>query len=111
LALIVNVLVSIVACGAVLWMAARHWTTPPRLALSMGGSGLVAVAEVVVYMGYLRKVEEAKLKGRKHVEKKEIVNTWILGGDERKPLHEENLSRRSDSSETNSVRRRTMCKG
>ena len=72
---------------------------------------MVAVAEVVVYMGYLRKVEEAKLKTRKHVETKEIVNTWLLGGDAKKAMLEETVLRRSDSSKTKSIRQRTRRKG
>ncbi|KAK5280532.1 hypothetical protein LTR16_006862, partial [Cryomyces antarcticus] len=58
--LILNVLVSILACAVAIWVAARHWPVPARLALSMGGSALVAVAEVVVYGGYIRRVGEAK---------------------------------------------------
>ena len=51
--LIINVLVSIIACSAALWMVSRWWSTPARLALSFGGSILVAVAEVAIYWGYI----------------------------------------------------------
>lgn len=34
-ALIINVLLSIIACSVAIWIAARHWTTPQRLGLSM----------------------------------------------------------------------------
>ena len=84
LALIINILVSIVACSVAIWMAARHWTAPTRLALSMGGSGMIGVAEVVVYAGYLRRLKEAKEKGQKQIEIKEIVKTWIIGGEDEK---------------------------
>jgi len=80
--LIINVLISIVCCAAALWMAARHWSTIARLLLSMSGSILVAVAEVVIYSGYMRRLGEAKSKERKVKEVKEIVNTWIVGGEE-----------------------------
>jgi len=82
LTLIINILVSIVACAAALWMAARHWSVPSRLALSMGGSILVAVAEVSVYGGYLNKVQEAKKEEKKAAKKetKEIVDTWVIEG-------------------------------
>jgi len=84
--LILNVLVSIVACAAALWMVARYWSTPARLGLSMSGSILVGIAEVVVYAGYLRRLEEAKGKAKKLGEVKEIVKTWVIGGkDEDKP--------------------------
>lgn len=54
-----------------------------RLALSMSGSLLVGVAEVVVYAGYIRRVGEAKALEKKKKEVKTIVNTWIVGGDEK----------------------------
>src|SRR5579862_1153697 len=60
LTLVLNVLVSIIACSVAIWMAAGSWSTPKRLGLSMGGSGVVGVAEVVVYAGYLRRLKEAK---------------------------------------------------
>lgn len=78
LALIINVLVSIIACSVAIWIAARHWSVPQRLALSMTGSGVVAVAEVVIYMGYIRRIQEAKTTERKVVETKEIVETWVI---------------------------------
>lgn len=79
MALIFNVLISIVACAAAIWIAAKWWSTPARLALSMSGSALVGVAEVVVYSGYLRRVGEAKGKEKQIKEVKEIVNTWVVG--------------------------------
>lgn len=85
MALIINILVSIVACSIALWLVASSWSIPRRLALSMGGSILVAVAEAVVYAGYVRRVKEAREKGKKQVEIKEIIKTWIIGGDE-KPM-------------------------
>ncbi|MCJ1402203.1 hypothetical protein MMC11_005423 [Xylographa trunciseda] len=82
MALIINVLISIIACSAALWMVASHWSTPKRLGLSMGGSGMVGVAEIVVYAGYIRRLKEAKEKSKKVVEVKEIVETWVIGGQE-----------------------------
>jgi TMEM199 family protein len=84
-ALIFNVLVSIVACSVAIWVAARHWSTPSRLALSMAGSIVVAVAEVVVYTGYLRRLGEAKDKERKKVERKEIMESWVIEPSKEKP--------------------------
>lgn len=83
MALIFNILVSIVACSVALWLVASRWSTPSRLALSMGGSVLVAVAEAVVYAGYLRRVKEARESGKKQVEIKEIIKTWVIGDDEK----------------------------
>ena len=84
MALIINIIVSIVACSAAIWMAARHWSTPSRLGLSMGGSSMIGIAEVVVYAGYLRRVREAKEKGKTAVETKEIIKSWVIGGDDKK---------------------------
>ncbi|KAF8855432.1 hypothetical protein BDZ45DRAFT_804983 [Acephala macrosclerotiorum] len=84
MALVFNVLISIVACAAGIWIAARWWSTPARLALSMSGSMLVGVAEVVVYAGYIRRVGEAKKEEKKVKEVKEIVNTWVVGADDDK---------------------------
>lgn len=81
LALIINILVSIVACSVAIWIASSHWSTPKRLGLSLAGSAIVGVAEVVVYAGYLRRVKEAKERGRKKTETKEIIKTWIISRD------------------------------
>ena len=82
MALIINVLLSIVACSVAIWLAASHWSTPTRLGLSMTGSGVVGIAEVVVYAGYLRRVKEAKSKAKTKSEVKEIIKTWVIGNDE-----------------------------
>lgn len=82
--LILNVLVSIVACAVAIWVVARWWSTPARLALSMSGSLLVGVAEVVVYSGYIRRVSEAKGKEKRVKEVKEVVKTWVVGGGDEK---------------------------
>ena len=78
MALILNVLISIIACSFAIWMAARHWSVPPRLALSMSGGILVGVAEVVIYSGYLRRLDEARKVERKVVEVKQIAETWVI---------------------------------
>jgi hypothetical protein len=81
--LIINILISIVCVAVFIWVAARHWSVGKRLGLSMGGSLVVAVAEVAVYGGYVRKVKEAKRLERKKPEIKEIVKSWVLdkGGE------------------------------
>lgn len=78
--LIINVLISIVACSVFIWVAARHWSTPKRLGLSMTGSGVVAIAEVVIYGGYVRRVKEAKQREKKKPEIKMILESWVVDG-------------------------------
>lgn len=78
MAVIINVLLSIICCSVAIWMAASHWSTPKRLGLSMSGSSLVGVAEVVIYAGYLRRIREAKAKEKNIPEVKEITDTWVI---------------------------------
>jgi len=78
--LIINVLVTIIASSVTIWMAARYWATPARLALSMGCSVLIAAAEVAIYMGYIRRIKGAKTEEQRRKEAKEIVNTWVIDG-------------------------------
>jgi TMEM199 family protein len=79
--LVFNFLVSIAGVAATIWVAARWWNTPARLALTMAGSILVAIAEVAVYSGYIWRLGEAKGKQGKVTEVKEVVQTWVLGSD------------------------------
>ncbi|KAG9202269.1 hypothetical protein G6514_004477 [Epicoccum nigrum] len=76
--LIINVLVSVVCVAVFVWIAARHWSVGKRLGLSMSSALAVAIAEVVVYSGYVRKVQEAKQAEKKKPEIKEIVASWVL---------------------------------
>ncbi|KAF2711428.1 hypothetical protein K504DRAFT_465187, partial [Pleomassaria siparia CBS 279.74] len=80
LILIINVLISIIACSVFIWVAARHWSPAKRLGLSMGGSGAIAIAEVVVYSGYVRRIKEAKATEKKKPEVKEIIESWVIDG-------------------------------
>ncbi|KAI9816541.1 MAG: hypothetical protein M1827_001673 [Pycnora praestabilis] len=106
MALILNIVISIVACSVAIWLVSSRWSTPKRLGLSMGGSGVVGVAEVVVYAGYLRRLREAKEKGKKHVEVKEIIKTWVIGGDEGKDQQVEKDPLLIKGSQDTSVKKR-----
>ncbi|KAH0533871.1 hypothetical protein GP486_008957 [Trichoglossum hirsutum] len=90
LTLVLNILISVIACSVAIWMVASSWSTPQRLGLSMGGSGIVGVAEVVVYAGYLRRLKDAREKAKKEVERKEVVRTWVVGG---KKIEEKTLDK------------------
>lgn len=108
MALIINVLVSIIACSVAIWMAASHWSTPKRLGLSMGGSGIVGIAEVVVYVGYLRRVKESKEKEKKKPEVKEIIGTWVINSDKQELKHEKSKALRESKPEANALRKRVF---
>ena len=102
--LILNVMLSIVACGVAIWLVAKHWSTPSRLGLSMTGSLLVGVAEAVVYSGYIRRVKESRAQGKKEIEIKEIIKTWIIGQDGQT---DKSITVPSKSSQGNPMRKRT----
>lgn len=76
--LIINVLVSIIASSVTIWFAARRWDVPQRLGLSLTGSGIIALAEVAIYLGYIQKIKDAKGRESQKIEKKEIVKTWVI---------------------------------
>ena len=97
LTLIANVLVSVIACSIAIWVTAWHWAAPARLALSLLGSAAVAAAEVAIYMGYLRRVGEAKQREGATREAKEVLETWVVGG-EKKKARGEGLRRRKGRS-------------
>ncbi|KYK54114.1 vacuolar H+-ATPase assembly protein [Drechmeria coniospora] len=80
--LIINFLVSIVGVAATLWVTARWWSTPARLLLTLGGSILVAVAEVFVYQAYLWRMGQSKTKQKTTKEIKEVVQTWVVAKEE-----------------------------
>lgn len=86
MALIANVLISIIACSIAIWKAAWHWPVPSRLALAMAGSITVAVAEVAIYAGYLGRIADAKKVERKKVEKKTIASSWVIEGRKEGPV-------------------------
>ena len=67
---------------------------------------MIGVAEVVVYTGYLRRVKEAKEKGKKEVEIKEIVKTWIIGRDEDNEKPDALVSVTSSTPQEKEIRRR-----
>jgi len=103
MALIFNVLISVVCCSVAIWMAARHWSVPQRLALSMTGSLVVAVAEVVIYSGYLRRLSEAKAVEKKKVEVKEIAETWVIEPKQQVKLGQDQVRFRSKSARSKLV--------
>jgi hypothetical protein len=76
--LIINVLVSVICTAVFLWIAARRWSVEARLALAMIGALVVAIAEVVIFGGYLRRLKEAKQVERKKIEVKTVENTWVI---------------------------------
>jgi hypothetical protein len=79
LMLLLNFLVSIAGVVGTLWVVARWWSTPARLFLTMGGSVVVGVSEVVVYQAYVWKMGDAKRGQGAVKEVREVVKTWVVG--------------------------------
>ena len=78
--LIINFLVSIVGVAGTLWVLGRWWSLPARIFLTMGGSIVVAIAEVAVYSSYVWRIGESNKKKARGSEVKEVLNTWQFGG-------------------------------
>ncbi|KAI1631896.1 endoplasmic reticulum-based factor for assembly of V-ATPase-domain-containing protein [Biscogniauxia mediterranea] len=107
--LIMNFLVSIIGCGAALWMAAQWWSTSARLFLSLGGSIVVAIAEVAVYSAYNWRMTEGERKEKEKIEVKQIVQSWVVGEEKDEKHIEEPLSaiqQREVPEEETTLRRR-----
>ena len=56
---------------------------PARIFLTMGGSIVVAIAEVAVYSGYMWRLDQAKQKQKSAKEVKKVINSWVVGEDEK----------------------------
>lgn len=91
--LVANILLSVLMCAGAVWVMTRYWTNDGlRVLTSLATAIVVAVAEVVVYNGYLRKVRIAGQKERRVRERKEVVGTDIVcekGSDDTRLVGEE----------------------
>ncbi|KAG9250999.1 endoplasmic reticulum-based factor for assembly of V-ATPase-domain-containing protein [Emericellopsis atlantica] len=79
--LLLNFLVSIMGVAGTLWVAARWWSLPARLFLTLGGAIVVAIAEVAVYQIYVWKMGDAKGRQDGAKEAREVIGTWTSGDD------------------------------
>lgn len=105
--LVINFIVTILGCAMTLWILARWWSTPARLFLTMGGSLVIAIAEVTLYATYVWHLTDANKNEKKIKEVKEIVQTWVVGGDPEKEGLQDTImiDQREEVDQTN-VRRR-----
>lgn len=96
LSIIANVLLSVVATSAAVWKVASSWDVPERMALAFMSSLVVCIAEVVVFSGYLRRIDESKQVEKKRAEKEEkvIVNVWEFGPTKEKKKKKGGLRKR-----------------
>jgi hypothetical protein len=84
--LLLNFLVSIIGVAGTLWVAARWWSLPARLFLTLGGAIVVAIAEVAVYQIYVWKMGDAKGRQDGAKEVREVIGTWTTVDDMRKDI-------------------------
>ncbi|KAK6463695.1 endoplasmic reticulum-based factor for assembly of V-ATPase-domain-containing protein [Scheffersomyces coipomensis] len=78
---IFNIFISVASVVYAIWYWTKSsWNLPDsyRILLCIFFGLLILVAEVVVYMGYLNKIEEAKLKERRKKEIKTLVKSVKL---------------------------------
>lgn len=79
IAVIFNMLFSTFATAAAVWLVAWSWETTLRLGLAFTSALVVLIAEVVIYAGYLRRIEESKAKEKRKPERKRIVQVLPIG--------------------------------
>jgi TMEM199 family protein len=107
--LVVNFLVSIAGCAAAFWICAQWWSTTARLFLTLFGTIVVAVCEVAVYSAYSWRMEEGDKKQRNMKEVKEVVQTWVIGEDEKsKEGYEPLLIQPEEPDAVQGMRKRTV---
>ncbi|KIE00801.1 vacuolar H+-ATPase assembly protein, partial [Metarhizium majus ARSEF 297] len=106
--LIINFLVSILGVAGTLWVISRWWSLPARIFLTMGGSIVVAIAEVAVYSSYMWRMDQAKHKQKAAEEIKQVVNTWVVGEHDQGDNKNDNtvLLRQKEDDTNGTVRKR-----
>lgn len=106
--LLLNFMVTIIGCAATLWILARWWSTPARLFLTMGGSIVVAIAEVGLYYGYVWHLGEAQKKEVKVKEVRQVLETWVVNKEDQSATKKLDLGGRG--SDGTAVRQRKVDK-
>ncbi|ODV91165.1 hypothetical protein CANCADRAFT_2883 [Tortispora caseinolytica NRRL Y-17796] len=76
ISIIINILVSTASVVVGVWTWAKHWRTGERLLLAMLSGIIIIIAEVAVYMGYIRKIKEAREIERRKREKVKVVKSY-----------------------------------
>lgn len=79
ISVIFNILLSTLATAAAVWMVAGGWDVPARMAAAFASAIVVAVAEVVLFGGYVRRLDAAKRADATARETKEVVGVWEVG--------------------------------
>ncbi|GMF03840.1 unnamed protein product [Ambrosiozyma monospora] len=81
---IFNIFISVVSVGYAVWYwsgSSMRLNDGVRILLCLFFSLLVLVAEVVMFGGYLKKIDDARIVERKKKEVKHVVETVTFSGD------------------------------
>ncbi|CCX33922.1 endoplasmic reticulum-based factor for assembly of V-ATPase-domain-containing protein [Pyronema domesticum] len=81
ISVIFNVMLSVFATAAAVWKVAESWDAPERLAAAFASAILVGVAEVVLFMGYVRRLDQGKKVEGKKKDVASIKAVWEVGVD------------------------------
>lgn len=108
LTLVINILVSVVACGAAVWLVAggAGWEAGSRVMAGLGAAVVVAVAEVGVYGGFLARITEAGKKEERVKKKEDYMKSRIRNGDHKIDVLPDGGGKSTAGEESDSVRRR-----
>lgn len=79
ISVIFNILLSTLATAGAVWKVAGGWDVPERMAAAFASAIVVAVAEVVLFGSYVRRLEQAKVEEGKEREKKGVVRVLEVG--------------------------------
>lgn len=97
-----NILISAASVVAALWYWTKtgNWKDSTRTLLCIFGGLLTLVAEVVVYLGYIRRVNEARLTEQQLKEVSYVVSSEVIGAPSNvpHPSHPANVRRRNHKS-------------
>ena len=82
LMVLLNILLTVFGTAAAVWFAARWWSVTARIFLSLGAAIFVAIADVVIYSVFVWRVKEGRGKVKKEEgEVRQVVKTWVVGGE------------------------------
>lgn len=75
---IFNIMISVGAVAYAIWRWTPHWSLQTRTLASIFGAFFILVAEVVVYLGYRRRVDEAREAAKNLKEKRKVIEVWPI---------------------------------
>lgn len=101
---IFNITISVVAVAWAIWKWTPYWSVQSRTLACLFGSILILVAEVVVYLGYRRRVNDARNTAKVLKEKRKIIQTLPI--DPVESIEEEEVLKTESKTTQADVRRR-----